>query len=177
MSEPEYMNLPEVLLARKGMNALRLEVPEAVANDLNALIFDAFKAIASRISSSIEPASGDGDAHGRRVLEAARKEIADLIDDTRFAFTTSYKQGVEQAIGVIDRHLSDPLPPLASSPAYHEEEPVAWLITRPNRDGIFKLYLPLLRSRDEMETYRRNNPEETLQPLFAKLPKCNGAGE
>lgn len=56
---------------------------------------------------------------------------------------------------------------LSASPPSVSSEPVAWLITRANRDGAFGFYLPLLRGKEEMERYRSNNPDETLQPLYA----------
>ena len=46
-------DLPEVKQARRGLNALRLEVPEAVANDLSALVESALAAVA--VSGSPPP--------------------------------------------------------------------------------------------------------------------------
>lgn len=43
----DWRDLPEVKLAKRGMNALYLEAPEAVCRDVSKLIGDAFLAIAS----------------------------------------------------------------------------------------------------------------------------------
>ena len=46
-----------------------------------------------------------------------------------------------------------------------EAEPVAWLIEQPLRDGGKALRLPLLNDREEMERYRKHNPDVTLVGL------------
>jgi hypothetical protein len=58
-AEPtRWPDLPEVQAAKRGLNALYLEAPEAVCRDVSKLVVDAFQAIATLAASPSSPASG-----------------------------------------------------------------------------------------------------------------------
>lgn len=80
--EPAYLTLPDVLQARRGMSALRLEVPEQVANDFNALIFKAFAAIAASAASidSMSITRQERDRFRAALIEAGRAAGGGIAD-------------------------------------------------------------------------------------------------
>ena len=72
-------DLPEVKQARRGLMALRLEVPEAVANDLSALVESALAVVAA---SSYPPSPR---APTKERLELIVAEVMEKAD-SRFQF-------------------------------------------------------------------------------------------
>ena len=117
---------------------------------------------ASRISSSIEPASGDGAREAlRKIAGGHDHRLSDLV-------LAGQWQSVVNVLQEIARNA------LASSPAYHEEEPVGFL-TEANASDLLAGRTATVMPMDREPQYISH--VGTTVRLFAKLPKSNGAGE